>query len=75
MASTLSPLACFERQRRQLAVSDAAFGHHPVNRQVQLLGNLFNANFWKPSIASSFVFLKGVSGDYRLLTAFDGNVH
>lgn len=47
----------FERQRRQFAVGDAALGHHPVHRQIELFAYLVNAQFGKPSIAPSFLFL------------------
>ncbi len=46
-----------ERQRRQFAVGDAALGHHPVHRQVELVAYLINAQFGKPSIAPPFLFL------------------
>ena len=46
-----------QRQRRQLPVGDAAFGHDPVHRQIKLLANLINADFRKPSLASAFLFL------------------
>jgi hypothetical protein len=47
-----------ERQRRQLAVGDAAFGHHPVDGQIQLLFNLGDAQLGKLFIAPSSVRLQ-----------------
>ncbi len=64
-----------QRQRRQFAVGDAAFGHHPVHRQAELFAYLLDAQFGKPSIAPSFLLLQSVSGANRLLAAFDGNIH
>ena len=46
-----------QRQRRQLPVGDTAFGHDPIHRQIELLANLVNADFRKPSIASALLFL------------------
>ena len=64
-----------QRQRRQLAIGDAAFGHHPVNGQVQLLLNLGDAQFGQFFIAPSSVFLQGMGGGDRLFAPFNGNVH
>ena len=65
----------FERQCSQFAVSDATFGHHPINGQVHLLFDLRHAQFSNGLIAPASVFLQGVGVGYRLFAPFDGDVH
>ena len=65
----------FQRQRRQFAVGNAAFGHHAIYREVKLLFNLGDAQFGQIGIASASALLQGVGGVDRLLAPFHGNVH
>ncbi len=65
----------FQRQRRQLAVGNAAFGHDPVDGKVELLFYLGDAQLGKLLITPASVFLQGMGGGDRLLAPFDGNVH
>ncbi len=65
----------FQRQRRQFAISDAAFSHYPVDGQIELLLNLGDAELGKRVITPSSVRLQGMGGGDSLLAPFDGNVH
>ena len=65
----------FQRQRRQFAVGNAAFGHHAIHRKIKLLFNLGDAQFRQIGIAPASALLQGVSGVDRLLAPFHGNVH
>ena len=65
----------FDRQRRQLAVVNAAFGHHPIHRQPQLLFNLLTAQLRLIRVAPPQALLQLMGGGNRLLPSFDRDVH
>ena len=52
----------FDGQRRQLAIVDAAFGHHPIHRQPQLLFDLFRADRRQRVVAAPQLFLQLMGG-------------
>ncbi|MNZ49649.1 hypothetical protein D3C78_674240 [compost metagenome] len=65
----------FQRQCCQFAVGNAAFGHHAVNGEIELLFYLGDVQLWQLFIAASSGFLQRMGGGYRLLAPFDGDVH
>lgn len=65
----------FDGQRRQLAIVDAAFGHHPIHRQPQLLFDLFRADRRQRLVAAPQLFLQLMGGLNGFFAPFYRYVH
>ena len=71
----MSPRACFERQRRQLAVVKRTFRHDPVDAEAELFGYLRERKFGNVAIAAALMRQQTVGVLDGALASLDGHIH